>query len=174
VHVDGARFANALASLNCAPKTITWEIGVDVLCLGGTKNGIGAGELVIFFNKKISSEFDYRVKQAGHLGSKMRFLAAPWLGLLADDVWLKNARHANSAARLLAQRLQCEAKREIVFPVEANAVFTRLNNDLVRHLQGRGWHFYKFIEPDIYRLMCSWATTDSDIADFIRNVTLNH
>jgi threonine aldolase len=174
VHVDGARFANALASLNCAPKTITWEIGVDVLCLGGTKNGIGAGELVLFFNKKISREFEYRVKQAGQLGSKMRFLAAPWLGLLADNVWLQNARRANSAARLLAQRLRSEANLEIVFSVEANAVFTRLGDHLVRHLQARGWRFYKFVEPDVYRLMCSWATTDGDISDFIRDVSLNH
>ncbi len=106
VHMDGARFANAVASLNCAPKTITWEVGVDVLCFGGTKNGTAAGELVIFFNKKISREFDYRVKQAGQLGSKMRFLAAPWIGLLAGDVWLRNARHANRAAHQLAHYLQ--------------------------------------------------------------------
>ena len=82
VHMDGARFANAVASLNCSPKTITWEVGVDVLCFGGTKNGTGAGELVIFFNKEVSREFDYRTKQAGQLGSKMRFLAASWIGLL--------------------------------------------------------------------------------------------
>src|SRR5205814_5195155 len=82
VHMDGARFANAIASLNCAPKAITWEVGVDVLCFGGTKNGTAAGELVIFFEKEISREFEYRTKQAGQLASKMRFLAAPWLGLL--------------------------------------------------------------------------------------------
>src|SRR5439155_10422088 len=81
LHMDGARFANAIVSLNCAPKAITWEVGVDVLCFGGTKNGTGAGEVVIFFRKEISREFDYRVKQPGQLGSKMRFLAAPWLGL---------------------------------------------------------------------------------------------
>ncbi len=174
VHMDGARFANAIACLNCPPKAITWEIGIDVLCFGGTKNGTGAGELVIFFNRKFSREFDYRVKQAGQLGSKMRFLAASWLGILADDVWLKNARHANHAARQLAQRLQREANIEIAFPVEANAVFVRLNDQLVHGLQGRGWHFYKFIEPDVYRLMCSWATTEGDISDLIRDVTLNH
>jgi threonine aldolase len=174
VHMDGARFANAIASLNCAPRTITWELGVDVLCFGGTKNGTAAGELVIFFNKKFSREFDYRVKQAGQLGSKMRFLAAPWLGLLANDTWLQNARHSNRAARELAQNLQSEANVEIVFPVEANAVFARLDDQLARCLQARGWRFYKFIEPDVYRLMCSWATTEGDIGDFIRDVTLNH
>jgi threonine aldolase len=174
VHMDGARFANAIASLNCAPRTITWEIGVDVLCFGGTKNGTAAGELVIFFNRELSREFDYRVKQAGQLGSKMRFLAAPWLALLAGDVWLQNARHANHAAHQLAQNLQREANVEIVFPVEANAVFARMNDQLAGGLQARGWRFYKFIEPDVYRLMCSWATTESDIGDFIRDVTLNH
>jgi threonine aldolase len=174
VHMDGARFANAIASLNCAPRTITWEVGVDVLCFGGTKNGTAAGELVIFFNKQVSREFDYRVKQAGQLGSKMRFLAAPWLGFLAGDVWLQNARHANSAARQLAQNLQSEANVEIVFPVQANAVFARMDDQLVRGLHARGWRFYKFIEPDVYRLMGSGATTESDIGDFIRDVTLNH
>jgi threonine aldolase len=174
VHMDGARFANAVASLNCVPKTITWEVGIDVLCFGGTKNGTAAGELVIFFNKKISREFDYRVKQAGQLGSKMRFLAAPWLRILAGDTWLRNARHSNRAAHQLAQNLQRKANIEVVFPVEANAVFARMDDQLVRCLQAHGWRFYKFIEPDVYRLMCSWATTESDIGDFIRDVTLNH
>jgi len=169
-HMDGARFANAIASLNCAPKAITWEVGVDVLCFGGTKNGTAAGELVIFFNKEISREFDYRAKQAGQLGSKMRFLAAPWLGLLTDDVWLRNARHANDTARQLAERLRNEAKIDIVFPVDANAVFVRMNEQLVRDLRGRGWDFYNFVEPDVYRLMCSWSTTEAAISDFITDV----
>jgi threonine aldolase len=170
LHIDGARFANAIASLNCAPKAITSEVGVDVLCFGGTKNGTAAGELVIFFNKKISREFDYRVKQAGQLGSKMRFLAAPWLGLLTNDVWLRNAQHANRTAGHLAQRLRNEAKIDIVFPVDANAVFARMNEQLVRDLHARGWHFYTFVEPDVYRLMCSWSTTEAAISDFITDV----
>jgi threonine aldolase len=175
LHMDGARFANAIASLNCAPKAITWKVGVDVLCFGGTKNGTAAGELVIFFHKEMSREFDYRLKQAGQLVSKMRFLAAPWLGLLTDDVWLRNAQHANDAARRLAERVQNEAKIDIVFPVEANSIFVRMNDRLVRELHARGWHFYKFIEPDVHRLMCSWSTTDRDISEFIGDiVALNH
>src|SRR6266446_2650109 len=170
VHMDGARFANAVASLNCAPKQITWQIGVDVLCFGGTKNGTAAGELVIFFQKEFSREFDYRAKQAGQLASKMRFLAAPWIGLLNDNVWLRNAQHANRAAQRLSDQLRSEAKIDIVFPVEANAVFLRMNEHLVRELHGRGWHFYKFIEPDIYRVTCSWSVTDRDIADFVAEV----
>jgi len=173
VHMDGARFANAVASLNCSPRTITWEVGVDVLCFGGTKNGAAVGELVIFFNREVSREFDYRVKQAGQLGSKVRFLAAPWIGLLKGDIWLWNAQQANRAAHELARRLQGNANVEIVFPVEANAVFARMDNELVRGLEARGWRFYKFIEPDVYRLMCSWATTECDIESFIRDVTLN-
>ena len=170
LHIDGARFANAIASLNCAPKAITWEVGVDVLCFGGTKNGTAAGELVIFFKKEISHEFDYRVKQAGQLGSKMRFLAAPWLGLVTNDVWLRNAQHANRTAGHLAQRLRNEAKIDIVFPVDANAVFARMNEQLVRDLHARGWHFYKFVERDVYRLMCSWSTTEAAISDFITDL----
>jgi threonine aldolase len=170
VHMDGARFANAVASLDCAPKMITREVGVDVLCFGGTKNGTGAGELVVFFNKEISREFDYRVKQAGQLGSKMRLLAAPWLALLTGDVWLRNAQHANCAARELASRLQGAANVEVVFPVEANAVFARMNDRLAHGLQARGWRFYKFIEPDVYRLMCSWSTTDEEMLNLIADV----
>ena len=174
VHMDGARFANAIASLGCAPKGITWEVGVDVLCFGGTKNGTAAGELVIFFEKKLSHEFDYRAKQAGQLGSKARFLAAPWLGLLTDAVWLRNAQHANRAARHLADRLRNEAKIEIAFPVDANAVFVRMDEQFAGYLQSRGWH-YKFVEPDIYRLMCSWSTTDKAISDFMADIiTINH
>lgn len=164
LHMDGARFANAVASLGCTPKTITWKAGVDVLSFGGTKNGVAAGELVIFFDKTASRDFQYRVKQSGHLGSKMRFLAAQWLGLLNDDVWLRNARHANEAARELAQRLRNAAGLENVYPVESNAVFVQLDGQVVRALRARGWRFYKFVEPDIYRLMCSWSTTDEEIS----------
>src|SRR5206468_6948423 len=171
LHMDGARFANAIASLNCAPKAITWEVGVDVLGFGATKNGTAAGELVIFFKREISHAFDYRVKQAGQLGSKMRFLAAPWLGLLTEGVWLRNAQHANRAARHLAKRLEVEAQMDIVFPVDANAVFVRMNEQLVRDLHAHGWDFYKFVEPNVYRLKCSWSTTDQDISYFVADTT---
>jgi threonine aldolase len=170
LHMDGARFANAVATLNCLPKELSWRRGVDVLCFGGTKNGLTAGDLVIFFKKELSREFDYRVKQAGQLASKMRFLAAPWLGLIQNGVWLKNANHANTMARKLADRLKRDAKIEIVFPVDANAVFARLSDLAVRSLENRGWHFYKFVEPDVYRLMCSWATTERDVELLISDV----
>lgn len=106
VHMDGARFANALAFLNCPPKDLTWQAGVDVLCFGGTKNGVGAGELVVFFRPELARDFDYRLKQAGQLGSKLRFLASQWQGLLANDIWLRNGSQANRSARTLAERIQ--------------------------------------------------------------------
>jgi threonine aldolase len=167
LHMDGARFANAIAALGRSPKEITWKAGVDVLCFGGTKNGAAAAELVIFFKKELSREFDYRLKQAGQLASKTRFLAAQWIALLNNDVWLRNARHANAMAAKLAGRLSADIKIDIVLPVEANALFVRMSESLSHDLHSRGWHFYKFIEPDVYRLMCSWATTDAEIDRFL-------
>ena len=165
LHMDGARFANAVATLGCAPKDLSWSVGVDVLCFGGIKDGLAVGELVIFFSKERAREFDYRAKQAGQLPSKMRFLAAPWLALLTNDVWLRNARRANSAATKLAEAIRrCNA--EVIFPIEANAVFFRLDDSAAKILRDAGWDFYKFIEPDIYRLMCAWSVNDAAIEEF--------
>ena len=99
--MDGARFANAVAALGCKPADISWRAGVDVLCFGGVKNGLAAGEAVLFFDKALAQEFEWRVKQAGHLNSKMRLVTAPWAGLLESGAWLKNAWHANAMARRL-------------------------------------------------------------------------
>ena len=162
LHMDGARFANAVAALQYGPKEITWQAGVDALSFGGTKNGLAAGELVIFFNKRHSADFDYRAKQGGHLASKMRFLAAPWIALLENDVWLKNAQRANDAALRLASGLR-DYGVEIVLPVESNAVFVRLDAMIALKLRELGWDFYKFIEPDVYRLMCAWSANDEAI-----------
>jgi threonine aldolase len=170
VHMDGARFANAVAALGCAPKEITWEAGVDVLCFGGTKNGTAAGELVVFFKKELAREFDYRAKQAGQLASKMRFLAAPWAGLLSGDAWIENARHSNRCAQLLAQKLSDVLGAGPVFPCEASAVFVRMSERLASDLRGRGWRFYNFFEADIYRLMCAWSTTEEQIDEFVIDV----
>ena len=121
-HMDGARFANAIATLGVAPSEVTWKRGVDVLCFGGTKNGMAVGDCVVFFNRELGQEFEYRCKQAGQLASKMRFLSAPWVGLLTDDIWLRNARHANAMAQKLATGLEQLGVR-IAAPVESNAVF---------------------------------------------------
>ncbi len=99
LHMDGARFANACASLGCSPAEMTWKSGVDVLCFGGAKNGMAMGEAVLFFDRALATDFDYRCKQAGQLASKMRFLSAPWVGMLESGAWLRNAEHANRCAQ---------------------------------------------------------------------------
>ena len=109
--MDGARFANAVASLGCAPADLSWRAGVDVLCFGGVKNGLAVGEAVLFFDRDLAREFEWRVKQAGHLNSKMRLVTAPWLALLENGVWLENARHANAMAQRLWERIGGVARR---------------------------------------------------------------
>jgi threonine aldolase len=162
-HMDGARFANALAALDVPPRRITWEVGVDVLCLGGTKNGMGVGDAIIFFRQDLAAEFAYRCKQAGQLASKMRYLTAPWVGLLEDGVWLANARRANAAAARLEAGFRNVPGVEVLGRREANAVFVRLPAPLAAGLRARGWRFYDFIGSGGCRFMCSWATTDADI-----------
>ena len=160
IHMDGARFANAVATLGCAPKEVTWQAGVDVLCFGGTKNGMAVGEAVIFFDTALALDFDYRCKQAGQLASKMRFLSAPWVGLLETGAWLRNARHANACAHLLAERIADLPDAALIFPVEANAVFLQLPADAMEALRARGWRFYTFIGGGA-RFMFAW---DTDVA----------
>ena len=166
LHMDGARFANALATLDCAPKEITWQVGVDVLCLGGTKNGMAVGDCVIFFNRDLAEDFTYRCKQAGQLASKMCFLSAPWVGILQDETWLANARHANAMARELASQLDAIPGITLARPVEANAVFAHFPQTLVERLRSQGWEFYEFTAEREVRLMCSWATTPHEIDAF--------
>src|SRR5258706_1810162 len=126
VHMDGARFANAVVSLGVAPKEITWKAGVDVLCFGGTKNGIAVCEAVVFFNAELAQEFDYRCKQGGQLASKMRFLSAPWVGMLQDGAWLRHAGHANAMAEHLERSVLDLPEVKILFPRQANALFVEL------------------------------------------------
>ena len=165
MHMDGARFANAVAALGVRPREITWEAGIDVLCLGGTKAGIGLSEAVVFFNHELAEEFDYRCKQAGQLASKMRLLAAPWTAMLQDGLWLRYAKHANDAARKLADQL-CQAPGvELMYPVQTNAVFVRLADHLHAALQ-KEWAYYQFIGGGS-RFMCSWQTTDQDIEQLV-------
>jgi len=170
VQMDGARFANAVASLGCHPGDITWRAGVDLLCFGGAKNGMAMGEAVVFFNKDLAEEFDYRCKQAGQLASKMRFLAAPWCGMLQNDAWLRRAAHANHCAQTLAEQLLGIPQVEIMFPAQANAVFVSMPQALIESLHQLGWHFYSFIGAGGARLMCSWATEQSDIEALVGDI----
>ena len=169
VHCDGARFANALASLRVSPGTITWQAGIDVLCFGGTKNGLAFGDAVVFFNRELAKGFAYRRKQAGCLMAKMRYVAAPWVALLESGAWMRNAEHANAMARLLEQELRQVPGVTIVHPVQANAVFVRMPTGMAERLQQRGWHFYTIAGGE--RLMCSWDTQPEDIAAFLGDLS---
>jgi threonine aldolase len=165
VHMDGARFANALATLQVPPRALTWQAGVDVLCFGSTKNGLAAGDAVVFFDQGLAEGFAYRRKQAGHLQAKLRFVAAGWVGLLESGAWLRNAEHANALARQLETALQTLPGLRVLYPVQANAVFVQLPRAWAEGLHQRGWHFYTIAGGE--RLMCSWDTEPADIADFM-------
>ncbi len=157
-HMDGARFANACASLGCTPAELTWEAGVDVMCFGGTKNGMAVGEAVVFFNKALARDFGYRCKQSGQLASKMRFLTAPWVGLFETGAWLRNAQHANACAQHFAERVRAIPGLEILFPTEANSVFVKAPNEKLAALKECGWIFYTFIGGGA-RFMFSWDSS---------------
>ncbi len=171
VHVDGARFANAVASAGCTPAELTWKSGVDVLVFGGTKNGLAFGEAVVFFNRNDAAEFLYRMKQSGQLASKMRFLAAQWLGLLNNGTWLENARHSNAMAERLFSRLTQFPAVKLLFPREGNAVFAKIPEQTVSRLYELGWRFYTHVGPGAgARLMCSWDTTEEDVDRFAQDL----
>ncbi len=171
LHMDGARFANACASLGCSPADLTWKSGIDVLCFGGTKNGMAIGEAILFFNRKLAEDFDYRCKQAGQLASKMRFLAAPWVGMLESGAWLRNAEHANATARYLADHVSGIPGVNVVSPPEANAVFVNASDEILEAMRQRGWKFYTFI-GGAARFMCSWDTERRRIDEFCRDLRL--
>jgi len=163
LHLDGARLANALATLDAAPKDVTWKAGVEVVCLGGVKNGLEVGDAVVFFDRDRAAEFDYRCKQAGQLCSKMRFISAAWIGLLESGAWLRNARHANGCAERLEKQLRTIPGLRIMFPRQANSVFVEMDPRVSAGLAARGWVFYSFIGVGGARLMCSWDTTHEDV-----------
>jgi threonine aldolase len=159
VHMDGARFANAVASLRCAPADVTWRAGVDVLSFGGTKNGMPFCEAVVFFDRALADEFARRRKQGGQLASKMRYLAAPWLAMLDRDAWLRHAAHANAMAQRLRDAIAALPGVSLIAPVEANGVFAHLPKPVIEGLQARGWRFYVFVGDTGCRFMCAWDTT---------------
>ena len=165
VHMDGARFANALAALagqEISAADLSWRAGVDVLSLGGTKNGLNTTEAVVFFDAGIARDFEYRVKQAGQLASKMRFQSCQWVGVLEDGAWLRAAAHANAMARRLAGALAHVPGVRLCRPPEANAVFIELAPAHAQAVANLGWHFH-LMGAAGYRLMCCWATTEEQI-----------
>ncbi len=170
VHLDGARFANALATLDCHPGDLTWRAGIDVMSFGLTKLGAGIGEAVVFFDRELAKEFDYRSKQAGHLCSKMRLMTAPWCGLLREGHWLDLAREVNAKAQSLRQRLSALSGAEILFPTEANAVFALFPQAVNDAMLAKDWHYYELAGVGDSRLMCSWVTAAQDIDAFVRDL----
>jgi threonine aldolase len=169
VHMDGARFANALAALHLPARKITWEAGVDVLCCGGTKSGLGISEAVIFFDKRLSEEFSFRCKQAGQLGSKMRYLAAPWIPMLREGLWTRNAKRANECARDLEKRLREIPGVSVMYPSEANSVFVQMPDSYHRKLKEAGWLYYTFIGGGA-RFMTSWQTSQEDVQLLVKEI----
>lgn len=158
LHMDGARFANAIAHLGCTPGEVTWRAGVDVLSFGFVKNGGMSAEALIFFNTELADATLYRRKRAGLLLSKGRYLAAQLLAMLENDLWLTNARAANAGARLLAQA----AGDRLVHPVEANEVFLKASPDEAASLRALGFDFYDWAPGEI-RLVTSWDQSEDAI-----------
>ena len=170
LHMDGARFANALAYLKCSPTDITWKAGVDVLSFGASKNGALCAEAVVFFDAALVHDFEYRRKRAGHLLSKMRFVSAQLNAYLAEDRWLKWAALANAKTQRLAAALQGIPDAELAHPVEANEIFAFLPNPLLQNIRAAGAQFYDWGMAEngrtLARFVLSFLTPDEDIECF--------
>jgi threonine aldolase len=131
---------------------------------------MAVGEAVVFFDRDLAHEFDYRCKQAGQLASKMRFISAPWIGMLEDGTWLRNARHANGCAALLEQHLTGIDGIRIMYPRQANSLFVEMPEAVAEALRSAGWYFYSFIGSGGARFMCSWQTTEQDVFQLVAAV----
>jgi threonine aldolase len=170
LHMDGARIANAAASLGQTLRQATRDLGVDVLSFGGTKNGILGGEAVVFFQPLASRDFLYLRKQSMQLASKMRFIATQFEALLTHDLWHRSAQHANRMARLLEQEVSRIPQVKIVWKVEANGVFAQIPRHSIEKIKQRYFFYVWDEEASIVRWMCSFDTTEEDIADFVKLV----
>jgi threonine aldolase len=174
LHVDGARLANAAASLDASLAELTTDAGVDIVSFGGTKNGLLFGEAVVVCNPELGADFAYTRKQLGQLASKMRFVSAQFAALLDGDLWLRSAGHANAMATRLASAVEAIDGVEITHPVEANGVFARLPRPAIDTLLAElpGEHpFYIWDEArDEVRWMCSWDTSEADADEFVAAV----
>ncbi len=169
VHVDGARFANAVVATRAYPADITWRAGVDILSFGGTKNGCLGVEAVVLFNPEKAWEFELRRKRAGHLFSKHRYLSAQMEGYLADGAWLTRAAHANAMAALLADGLTQRGAR-LLHPVQANMIFAQWPAGMSQRLRAAGAAFYDMPAGEGFeaaRLVASWSTTREDVEGFL-------
>ncbi len=170
LHMDGARFANALVSLGCKPADITWRAGVDVLSFGATKNGAMAAEAVVFFKRELAETFAFRRKRSGHLFSKMRFLSAQLEAYITDDLWLKNAAHANLMAAKLSAGLTSFPGVKLCHPVEINEIFIQLPEAVLQKLFAEGFQFYRWDGEDstTLRLVTAFNTKEEDVNALIK------
>ena len=168
LHMDGARIANAAASLGLSLRKITRDCGVDVLSFGGTKNGALGAEAVVFFDKNLARDFLYLRKQGMQLASKMRFISVQLETLLSNDLWLKSAQHSNRMARLLEKEISKIPQVKIVYKVEANGVFAKIPHHAIARLQKRYFFYVWNEEQSVVRWMCSFDTTEEDVRRFAR------
>jgi len=170
LHMDGARIANAAVSLGMNLRQATRDLGVDVLSFGGTKNGALGAEAVIFFDTSFCKDFPYVRKQGMQLASKMRYIAAQFDALLTDDLWRKNAEHANRMAGLLEKQISKIPQTEIIYNVEANGVFAQIPPKAVAKIQDRYFFYVWNEEQSLMRWMCSFDTTEDDVKQFAKFV----
>ncbi len=170
LHMDGARIANAAASLSQNLRQATRDLGVDVLSFGGTKNGIMGGEAVVFFRPELAQDFLFLRKQSMQLASKMRFISAQLGALLTNNLWLTNAQHSNRMAKLLENEIRQIRQAKIVYHVEANGVFAKIPHDAIEKIQERYFFYVWNEEASVVRWMCSFDTTEEDVREFARYV----
>ena len=164
VHMDGARFANALASLDVSPAEMTWKSGVDVLTLGGTKNGCLAAEAIIFFKPDMVGNFPYLHKRSGQLLSKMRFISSQLEAYVTDDLWIRNAQHANSMAKILSEGLNAFSNIELAYPTQSNEVFVNLPRELIDYLNNAGYDINEEeLDGKAVRFVTAWNSELKDV-----------
>jgi len=178
LHMDGARFANAVASLGCAPSEITWKGGVDILSFGATKNGAMAVEAVVFFNQEKAKEFEFRRKRGAHLFSKSRYLSAQLKRYVQDDLWITMADDANKMAKRLAQGIDLlpDTKAKLHFSVSANMLFATLTEQAIERLEKAGFLFYVMgpRHKAEVRLVTSWNTTASEVDEMLEILSISN
>ena len=173
LHMDGARFANALVSLDCSPAEMTWKSGIDVLSFGATKNGCIAAEAIIFFKPELVGNLAFLMKRAGHLLSKMSFVSAQLYAYLSNEVWLKNAKHANAMGQKLSQGLNIHKNIELAYPTDANEVFVKMPKDIIDQLNSEGYTINDDEwDGNAVRLVTAWNTDSSDIDTFLNYISL--
>ena len=171
VHMDGARFANALVSLDVSPAEMTWKSGVDVLTLGGTKNGCLAAEAIVFFKPEMVGNFPYLHKRSGQLLSKMRFISSQLEAYISNDVWISNAKHANAIAKILSEGLSSFSFIELAYPTQSNEVFVYLPRDVIDYLNSAGYDINEEeLDGKAVRFVTAWNSDVKDINELLETL----